>query len=132
MSETFGKLKVIISREEAKRLGLRRYFTGEPCIKGHVCERKVANYACVRCRYENERRRTGNPGSRQRRRALPRPDNCYVCDAPGRTVFDHCHKKGHFRGWLCNNCNTALGFAKDDPTVLRKLADYLELDEIAQ
>jgi len=30
------------------------------------------------------------------------------------------------RGILCHNCNIALGHAKDDPAVLRALADYLE------
>ena len=52
------------------------------------------------------------------------------CDACGRTdlpiVFDHCHQKGHFRGWLCNNCNWALGLVEDDPTTLLKLVAYLK------
>jgi hypothetical protein len=59
-----------------------------------------------------------------------RPEVCDVCGgAPdqGRAlVFDHCHARGHFRGWLCRGCNLALGNAGDDPTRLRRLADYLE------
>lgn len=31
------------------------------------------------------------------------------------------------RGILCNFCNTAMGYAKDSPEVLRRMADYLEL-----
>jgi hypothetical protein len=31
------------------------------------------------------------------------------------------------RGILCHSCNTALGYAKDDPEVLRRMADYIEL-----
>lgn len=31
------------------------------------------------------------------------------------------------RGVLCQWCNNALGYAQDDPTILRRLADYLEL-----
>src|SRR5690606_16165725 len=39
---------------------------------------------------------------------------------------DHCHETGRVRGLLCNNCNRALGHAKDDPKVLRRMAEYLE------
>ena len=61
----------------------------------------------------------------------PQPDTCEVCGKPpyGKSPtlhFDHCHTTGAFRGWLCVGCNTALGSAFDDPTILRKLADYLE------
>lgn len=40
----------IISREEAIKLGLKRYFTGKPCKHGHVGERLVPGGACVECR----------------------------------------------------------------------------------
>ena len=59
----------------------------------------------------------------------PRPLTCEVCDSPptkNGLVFDHCHEHGHFRGWLCHNCNVILGLAKDKASRLRKLADYLE------
>lgn len=39
----------IISRSEAKGLGLARYFTGNPCSKGHICERLVCSHKCVEC-----------------------------------------------------------------------------------
>ncbi len=39
----------IVAREAAKHLGLKRYFTGEPCIHGHVAERHVINQRCCRC-----------------------------------------------------------------------------------
>lgn len=55
-----------------------------------------------------------------------RPDQCEVCGAVGRVAFDHCHRSGKFRGWLCRGCNQALGLVKDDPETLRKLITYLE------
>lgn len=39
---------------------------------------------------------------------------------------DHCHRTGRVRGVLCRPCNLALGFARDNPKTLRRLADYLE------
>lgn len=39
----------VISRANAKELGLRRYFTGEPCRHGHLSERYVACGRCVEC-----------------------------------------------------------------------------------
>lgn len=38
-----------ITRGEAQRRGLRRYFTGKPCQHGHVCERYVKRQWCVEC-----------------------------------------------------------------------------------
>ncbi len=39
----------IISRENAKLLGLKFYFTNKPCGKGHICKRYVSNYNCFKC-----------------------------------------------------------------------------------
>jgi hypothetical protein len=39
----------IISRKEARALGLKRYFTGKPCCHGHVDERYVAAGLCAEC-----------------------------------------------------------------------------------
>lgn len=39
----------VISRAEAKEQGLKRYFTGEPCKRGHVDERIVSSFECCEC-----------------------------------------------------------------------------------
>ena len=39
----------IITRAEAKALGLKRYFLGTPCKNGHVCERYASNKHCLMC-----------------------------------------------------------------------------------
>jgi 5-methylcytosine-specific restriction endonuclease McrA len=36
-------------KEEAKKLGLKRFFTGEACLYGHVAERLVSNGNCLAC-----------------------------------------------------------------------------------
>lgn len=58
----------------------------------------------------------------------PRPETCELCGSGGRIVFDHCHTSVKFRGWLCDNCNKALGLVRDDPDLLRRMATYLEQD----
>lgn len=56
----------------------------------------------------------------------PRPDICDICAKPQpRIVFDHSHQHGHFRGWLCDRCNTILGWAEDDAQLLLAMVAYL-------
>jgi len=51
----------LISRKEAKAQGLKRYYSGKPCKRGHVVERKVSNWGCVECNRDSERQyRVGN------------------------------------------------------------------------
>jgi hypothetical protein len=38
-----------ISRADAKAFGLKRFYTGQPCIRGHDAERYTASGACVEC-----------------------------------------------------------------------------------
>ena len=41
-----------ISRKQAVQLGLKRYFTGVPCMHGHICERRIkkdGSSQCVEC-----------------------------------------------------------------------------------
>ena len=57
----------------------------------------------------------------------PKPKECETCGSTKRRIcFDHCHKTGKFRGWICARCNTMLGWVEDDPALLRNLATYLE------
>jgi len=39
----------IVTREEAVKRGMRRYFTGEPCSRGHISIRRTVNFACEAC-----------------------------------------------------------------------------------
>jgi hypothetical protein len=54
---------------------------------------------------------------------------CAVCKEPaGKRLLDidHDHLTGQNRGLLCRRCNLMLGYAYEDPELLRALADYLE------
>ena len=57
-------------------------------------------------------------------------NNCEACGALPmgrfkRLSIDHCHKTKKFRGFLCMNCNIALGHLKDDPKLIKKLLKYI-------
>jgi hypothetical protein len=45
----------VISRVDAAKKGLLRYYTGKACAKGHDSERYTANGVCVMCNLENGR-----------------------------------------------------------------------------
>lgn len=58
-----------------------------------------------------------------------RPGICEICGEKGNAralSVDHCHKTNQLRGLLCSQCNVGLGYFKDNPTLLRKAAEYLE------
>lgn len=60
-----------------------------------------------------------------------RPLVCELCvENNGGIVFDHCHRTDAFRGWLCDRCNKVLGLVKDDHTLLRTMAEYLEMASV--
>jgi len=56
----------------------------------------------------------------------PIPKLCEVCNRDGRICYDHDHKTGKFRGWLCHKCNAALGMVNDSQEILLKLVNYLK------
>ena len=54
---------------------------------------------------------------------------CKLCGEPfaGRPVVDHCHDTEVVRGLLHSQCNSLLGMARDDPSILLRAIDYLEI-----
>jgi hypothetical protein len=48
------------SREDARRLGLRHFFTGRPCKYGHIAPRYVSTTQCVICQLEYTRKNSGH------------------------------------------------------------------------
>lgn len=74
---------------------------------------------------EYHRRKRGLPDATR-----PCPEFCELCGLlpnSGKSLhLDHEHATNKFRGWLCNTCNTGLGFMKECPALLHKAADYIE------
>jgi hypothetical protein len=57
-----------IDRETAIQLGLRRFFTGVPCVRGHISERYAANAACLECHRSNMQRQKARDPEKARER----------------------------------------------------------------
>lgn len=51
----------IIGPSEARAAGLKRYFTGKACKRGHVAERYVSGKKCIECKTEENL----SPGARE-------------------------------------------------------------------
>jgi hypothetical protein len=96
-----------------------------------LCNRRftrhgVVTYLKTRCtdcvnRAQVERRRL------RKLFALPPPGApCGCCErVPPVLVLDHDHETGNFRGWICRECNSGLGFFGDDLEGLRRAYEYL-------
>lgn len=52
--------------------------------------------------------------------------HCGVCGSKHRLGIDHNHETNKVRGILCRSCNSALGFLREDPDVVRKMLRYIE------
>lgn len=140
-----------LPRKEALEQGLSHYFTGKPCLRGHIAKRRTDNCACLECNNENVRKyQKRNPerareatkkwreNNRERYldsqrvgRGLPaptRPDpkQCEICGKGQKTSYlDHCHETGKFRGWLCHRCNVGLGCFGDNLSGISAALDYM-------
>ena len=67
----------------------------------------------------------------EKRIGRSKPESCEACgdreistDKGSRIVFDHHHATGQARGWICHNCNIALGHANDSVGRLLLLVGY--------
>lgn len=110
-------------RECVNSENLKRYHTKTSTQKAH----KEAAYRYMIKRY-------GLSLEEYEQMIIIQDKKCYICkqearqDKHGhsRLNIDHCHKTGSIRKLLCHNCNTAIGHAKEDKEVLKKMIEYLE------
>ena len=91
---------------------------------------------CRECKKKHSRHR-----NYLKRIVRSKPLICECCDKPTlkksknrkpatlALVLDHDHKTGKFRGWICHDCNSALGRAGDDLKGVENLIRYLQKHE---
>lgn len=119
----------IITRQEAIKQGLSRYFTGLPCKHGHIAERRVANHCCAVCANEQSKKYQrfvrdnstltvkGNPKNEQPKREAARK----AAMLAGEKTYFHgipC-KRGHIapRQTVNGMCMECLKLKNADPKV---------------
>ena len=57
----------------------------------------------------------------------PPPGPCPICGKhTSHWVLDHCHFSKRFRGYICNDCNLALGRFDDNPNTVYRAWCYLK------
>lgn len=82
----------LISRSEARSLGLKRFYTAAACPAGHLAERLTSNGTCIACskdrlaiweKRKREERNGGRPSSREvKRNAILKGENRYFTGVP--------------------------------------------------
>lgn len=99
-----------------------------PCAgdreKGRYAARGGADYSYAR----SLRRFYGMTMEEYQDRFEAQGGRCAICreKSTQRLHVDHSHQTGAIRDLLCEWCNHAIGKARDDPSRLRAMADYLE------
>lgn len=100
----------IVTREEAKAAGLKRFFSGIPCSHGHLAERFVSSKGCVECTaFRRDGYRRDNPErDRQYTRAYYTA-NREVVKAKRRDSYS----------MACPNCNREIEVREQKPGAQR-------------
>jgi len=75
----------------------------------------------------HRRRRYGLTEEKYNNMILSQNNLCAICNKSSRKTLhiDHSHKTGEVRGLLCNNCNTGIGFFKEDISIFTRAIKYL-------
>jgi len=104
------------------------------CRCEECCAARDSHHETVRSQYRGDNIKTHAGKTRLYWREYAAKQGCQVCGSFERLCIDHDHsccpgKHGCekcVRGVLCNDCNTILGRARDNPDRLHALAVYLE------
>ena len=89
-------------------------------------ERNIRN-VCIGCRKRNNKKAAHLKRAWLKTNVKPSLGTpCACCkNTKRKLVFDHCHEKNVFRGWICNRCNTAIGQLGDTLEGVMKAVRYL-------
>lgn len=134
--EWIEKIKVANQEKAKKRIGIKRPEFSEEWRrkigignKGKVMSQESRDKISKGLRYGVKNKVTmGTLRRREEKAGRKRPDSCELCGADShRICFDHDHETGLFRGWICNRCNSTLGFVEDSIEILEKMINYLKI-----
>jgi len=113
---------------------------GSPSCK--ECQRKYEDVRRVECQEQiraiNLKKSYGMTYEQYLSLLIDQSYSCKICarqlEVGGaktlRPHVDHCHSSGSVRGILCNSCNRALGYFKDNTQTLANAIKYLEAAQV--
>ena len=97
-------------RESSREYARRKRATPE----GRAHLKKIAD--------KYRRKKAGNP-------SYESSGFCEICHHKKKTVMDHDHCTGKFRGWICASCNRGLGLLGDTESRIADTLRYLRGDK---
>jgi 5-methylcytosine-specific restriction endonuclease McrA len=102
----------IVSRQQARAWGQQFYFTGEPCLRGHIAQRYVSDGSCVTCAVARaDKWQRANPEAcraRDKRHREKYPEQAPARQARWLQNPDNLNKKrATYRRWRSNNVEFA-------------------------
>lgn len=107
---------------------------GLTCRRGHekVFDKVVETahgerprYVCKVCRTATRRARLYGI-TLDEALALEVPEHCEICGVEGELYADHNHQTGKLRGFLCQGCNSGLGYFKENVEAMQSAISYLK------
>jgi len=121
-----------------KRRGLfEKGHVGYKSRIGKKWSKKIRNKIGDALKGEKSRFWKGGISSQYRRKVAPRkmPSQCEICGAFGSEFkrglcFDHDHKTGKFRGWICTRCNVTIGLVKENTETLLAIINYIKSNKV--
>jgi hypothetical protein len=123
------------ARRTCQACALRRPDTKFTSARGTVCTDCQKRRRRQRARFRHVKKTYDLDAADYTRLQLEQMDRCAGCDGTRdyELSVDHDHAlveshgmRGSVRGLLCRRCNKILRDVRDDPQVLRQLADYLD------
>lgn len=123
------------------KAGLKRFFTGKPCLHGHVAERMVSSKGCIECSkigtaaWVRENREKRNAYNREWRKA--NPDKAAGYSAASRSKRPTGDASARVKEWRASNPDQAKFHSlfytnKRNAAILKRTPLWADFDEIKQ
>ena len=117
----------VVETKKCRRCGeikhLEKFAVNRKFASGSVARRAY----CIEC----EKKQKSISGVKYYSKK-PKELNCPTCGdyvtGSYNIVLDHDHKTGKIRGYICDNCNTGMGRAKDNIKILENWVEWLKKD----
>jgi len=121
--------KRLSNLQKAQNRGAK-YYHGLPCGHCGLTKRDIKTRKCFSCIKERNwtnkiKYRYGLTPDTYAEILTGQNNLCAICKTDSDLVIDHDHVTNKVRGFLCNNCNVALGMFKDSVMLLKSGIKYL-------